>query len=76
MGSWKSPGFFLSVKEWEPCGGGIEKNDDDVRPSVGSGTVRIDHSVSWSDDDVQPSVGSGTVRIDHSVSWSDVVHSD
>jgi len=19
MGSWKSPGFFLSVKEWEPC---------------------------------------------------------
>jgi len=19
MGSWKSPGFFLSVKDWEPC---------------------------------------------------------
>ena len=41
--------IFLSVKEWEPCGGGIEKNDDDVQPSVGSGTVRIDQSVSWSD---------------------------
>jgi len=38
MGSWKvleKSWIFLSVKECEPCGGGIEKNDDDVQPSVG-----------------------------------------